>query len=467
MNVRIFDSLSLDKKPLGFAGRKKLRLFVCGPTVYDFLHIGNARTYLIFDAFVKYLRSQGVEVFYLQNITDVDDKIIGRAQKEGVGWREVAGRYKKIYLANMKALGVTAVNTYAPASKFIPQITRQIQTLIRQGHVYEIKDDGYYFDATTFPDYGKLSRRTVAQAEDGVTRIDENIRKRNKADFCVWKFSKSGEPSWKTELGSGRPGWHIEDTAITEYYFGPQYEIHGAGVDLKFPHHEAEIAQQESVSGKKPFVKIWMHVGALTVNGKKMSKSLGNFITIGDFLRDYEPETLRLLSFTTHYRSPLNFTRASAEAQEESWNNIGRFFGKLAFTRKFSKSSSVYDFRKEIRLAAKNFEKALADDFNTPEALATLFELMGKIQPHIFELSAQDTEYIRQFLKESLKTLGFTAPQLPAIPLSIKKLAQKRETHRSSKQFVQADRLRKKIDALGYVIDDTTLGPFLWPKHKA
>src|SRR3989344_7713743 len=221
MPIRIFDTLSESQKPLN---RKKIKLFVCGPTVYGNIHIGNARTYLVFDMFARYLRSMGVDVFYLQNITDIDDKIIAQAVIEKSDAKTTAAKYQKIYLKDIKSLGISSVTRYAPATKYIPEIVKQIKTLVRKGNVYKIDGDGYYFDVTTFPEYGKLARRTLAQAEDGVSRIDESVLKRHKADFCVWKFSKPGEPKWKTDIGEGRPGWHIEDTAITEHFFGPQYD---------------------------------------------------------------------------------------------------------------------------------------------------------------------------------------------------------------------------------------------------
>ncbi len=472
VTIKLFNTLSGIKEdlPLGRKG-KEIKLFICGPTVYDYLHIGNARTYLVFDAFVKYLRSLKAKVLYLQNITDIDDKIIARAHREGTSAERIASRYTKIYLENMKALGVTAVNRYTPATKFIRQIVRQAQILIKKGHVYEIPGDGYYFDITTFPDYGKLAHRTVVQAEDGVSRIDESTRKRNRGDFCVWKYSKLGESIWKTELGDGRPGWHIEDTAITEYFFGPQYDIHGAGIDLKFPHHEAEIAQQESASGKKPFVRFWMHVGSLTYEGKKMSKSLGNFISIDDFLERYSPEVLRLLNLNHHYRTPVNYTEALAESQAQTWENILKFIGRLAFVEKVKDPERSEWTEQKIspnfkRITAKSFEDdfdaALAYDFNTPYALSILFAYASAIEVNLWLLSAEEARNASNFIKKKLATLGFNV-QLPKIPPRITKLAKEREGNRISQQFIKADALRKKINALGYVLEDTPLGAFVWP----
>src|SRR3989344_9392375 len=303
----VFNSLAKQKEEFAPRNGKKVNMFVCGPTVYDSSHIGHARTYISFDVIARYLWHLGYKVKYLQNITDIDDKIIDRAKKENKHPLKLAGEFEKIYYQDMKSLGINSVSKYAPATKYIKQIVSQVKRLKEKGFAYEIPGDGIYFDLSKLTDYGKLSGRTTEGAEDAVSRIDESINKRNKGDFALWKFSKPGEPKWKTELGEGRPGWHIEDTAITEKHFGPQYDIHGGARDLIFPHHEAEIAQMEGISGKKPMVRTWMHTGLLTINGEKMSKSLGNFITIRDFLEKQPARVLRFLMIKAHYRSPIDY----------------------------------------------------------------------------------------------------------------------------------------------------------------
>lgn len=465
LEPHFLDSLTENTKPLPASSKKKpIRLFVCGLTVYDVPHIGNARTYLVFDIFVRYLRAIGVSVFYLQNITDVDDKIIARAERDKRKASEVARDFQKIYLKNMKQLGITTVDKYAPATKFIPQIVTQVERLIKKGNVY-MAEDGYYFDLTTFPDYGKLAHRTLAQAEDGVSRIDESVSKKNRGDFCVWKFSKPGEPTWKTKIGAGRPGWHIEDTAISEHFFGPQYDIHGGGVDLKFPHHEAEIAQQESVSEKKPFVNIWMHVGALTVNGRKMSKSLNNFVTINDFLTQYDPQILRLITLSSHYRSPLHYTDETPQVYTQSWKNILGFLAKMAFVEEFSKASSqgkMQEAKQKTQALSEQFFNALADDFNTPQAMAAIFEFMNTVQPNAWKLSVGEARHYRETVKKLLEVLGFTITP-SKIPSKITTLLKKRELARNNQQFMQSDDLRKRINELGYSLDDTPFGQFVRP----
>ena len=462
--IKLYNTLSREKEPL--PEQKKLRLFVCGPTVYDYLHIGNARTYIFFDFFAKYLRSQGYDVFYLQNITDIDDKIIRRAGEENETPAKLAATFLKAYHADMKSLGVDAVTKYASATDFITQISAQVERLIDGGYAYLIDGDGWYFDIAKFADYGHLSGRTVAQAEDGVSRIDDSAGKRNKGDFCLWKFSKTGggrngieEPHWSSPIGEGRPGWHIEDTAISEYYFGPQYDIHGGGVDLKFPHHEAEIAQQEAASGKKPFVREWMHVGALLVEGKKMSKSAGNFITIRDFLLDHKPEELRWITLTHHYRSPIDYSPSLTDQARAAMNTIGAFLAKLHRAN----GSAGADAHETVKKYSLKFHEALADDMNTPAAIASLFELMAQFQRKIWTLKKAEAKILRTYLVEALQTLGISL-KMPKIPAEVEKMAKEREKLRVNKQFVQADDLRKQMNGVGFEVEDTPQGYFLWPR---
>ncbi|HVN26754.1 MAG TPA: cysteine--tRNA ligase [Candidatus Paceibacterota bacterium] len=461
--IKIYNTLSGAKEPL--PDQKKLRLFVCGPTVYDYQHIGNARTYVFFDFFAKYLRAQGYDVFYLQNITDVDDKIIRRAAEEHEDPADLAKRYTKAYLEDMKALGIDAVTKYAPATDFITQIAAQVERLIEKRYAYRIEDDGWYFDIAKFPDYGKLSHRTAAQAEDSVSRIDESVGKRNKGDFCLWKFSsKAGraagaEPSWTTQVGEGRPGWHIEDTAISDYFFGPQYEIHGGGVDLKFPHHEAEIAQQEAASGREPFVRYWVHTGHVLVEGKKMSKSLGNFVTTRDFLVSHPPELLRWITFTSHYRSPVDFSETLAAQGTAAMNTLGSFLAKLDRTD----GRTDADAERAAAVFTAKFHEALADDLNTPAAIASMFEFMARFQTNIWSLRASEARMIKKSLKAALDTFGISLPS-PKIPAEVERMAKEREKFRKSKQFVQADALRERLGSVGYEIEDTPQGYFLWPR---
>ena len=476
----IFHSLSGKKEEIVKPKGRALHMFVCGPTVYDFSHLGHARTYIAFDAIVRFLRSQKWDVFYLQNVTDVDDKIIARAREEKIDPLALAKKFFRAYLSDMKKIGVISTDTYAPATKHIPAIVRQAETLIQKGFAYKISD-GYYFDISKFPQYGALSHRTVSQADDGVSRIDEGIEKKNKGDFCLWKFPKDisgaikfggkkkyfvydSEPLWNTTLGIGRPGWHIEDTAISETYFGSQYDIHGGGIDLKFPHHEAEIAQQESASGKTPFVRYWMHTGFLLIEGKKMSKSLHNFITIGDFLKIHSAETLRYLVLSSHYRSPFDYSELLVSQAIQSLDTITRFFLALSFRESSKAVSSVSE--KEVTEIIQKFESAfisaMEDDFNTPLALASIYEVMNAINKRIFALSPKSAAKLKYSIRSMLLSIGLDI-QEPKIPGSVRALAKKRDLSRVNKQFMQSDALRNEIHALGYKGEDTPIGTLLSP----
>lgn len=457
--VKIFNTLSGKKEVLRQTQGKLLKLFVCGPTVYDYPHIGNARTFMAFDIIVRYLRSASYKIFYLQNITDIDDKILVRAKEEKTGWKEVAKKYEKIFYKNLKDLDIVSVDKFARATDYIPEILKQVKTLITKGHAYKIPNDGWYFDLKSFSDYGKLAHRTVSQAEDGVSRIDASDKKRNAGDFCLWKFSKPGEPTWKTDLGSGRPGWHIEDTAISEKFFGPQYDLHGGALDLKFPHHEAEIAQQESASGKKPFVKIWMHAGFLDVNGQKMSKSLGNFIIIENLVKKYPAEIFRMMVLEHHYRSPMNYTGELAEQAKNSLKNLKSFLARLNLVKKSgvpTKENKIF-----LKKSAAAFEIAMEDDFNTPDALAALFNLINQVEPKIWTLTKSEAVTIKASLVKKMAIFGINLKNLPKIPLKIAQMAKKRELFRTHKQFARADGLRKKIERLGFSIKDTPFGPLV------
>ena len=355
--------------PTGQAG-KKINMFVCGPTVYDYIHIGNARTFVVFDVVAKYLRYRGYDVNYIQNITDIDNKIIERAQKEGVDSLEYAKKYSDIFKEDMQALGVTSPE-YKNATDHIPEVIKQVQTLLDKGNAYIIENDGIYFDLSTFPDYGKLSGRTASMADDAVSRIDDSTKKRNRGDFALWKFSQEGDPSWPAPFGDGRPGWHIEDTAITEKYFGPQYDIHGGGQDLIFPHHEAEIAQQESASGLKPFVRYWMHAGFLVNKSEKMSKSTGNFQTARELLKKYSKEVLRFYLLSNHYHSPLDYSETTMGQFQAAVQRIIEFMEKLLLIsgRWSGVEGGVDSFLNGPKGQRELFIETMDDDFNTPVLL--------------------------------------------------------------------------------------------------
>ncbi|HEY5220532.1 MAG TPA: cysteine--tRNA ligase [Candidatus Paceibacterota bacterium] len=457
--LTIYNSLSRKEEPL--PDQKKIRLFVCGPTVYDYLHIGNARTYIFFDFFAKYLRARGYDVTYVQNITDIDDKIIRRAAEEHKEPAVLAKHFTEAYFEDMKALSVDAVSEYAAATNFISQITAQVERLIDKGFAYKIDDDGWYFDISKDPDYGKLSGRTVEQAEDGVTRIDESVNKKNKGDFCLWKFSTPGEPAWPSSLSEGRPGWHIEDTAISEFYFGPQYEIHGGALDLKFPHHEAEIAQQESASGLKPFVRLWIHAGLLTVESKKMSKSVGNFMTIRDFLAMHPAVVLRWIVLSHHYRSPLDFSeRVVAQAKSELENLYTlALHAKKAAQEASESTDTPVETTAGIKWK-KAFHEALDEDLNTPKAFSIVFEMLKDK-----ELSpGEKVAFLKTLDRMAMLDIKGAVGRVGEIPAEITKKFQEYEAFRTNKQFIQSDALRKELEGVGYEVRDGADGSSLVKK---
>ena len=446
------------------AEQKKLNMFVCGPTVYDYIHIGNARTFVFFDVVAKYLKHKGYEVNYIQNITDIDNKIIERAQKEDVDSLEYAKKYTEIFKQDMLALGVTSPE-YKNATDHIPEVIKQVQTLLDKDNAYLIENDGIYFDLSTFPDYGKLSGRTASMADDAVSRIDDSDKKKNKGDFAIWKFKQHNDPSWSAPFGDGRPGWHIEDTAITEKYFGPQYDIHGGGQDLIFPHHEAEIAQQESASGLKPFVKYWMHSGFLINKESKMSKSLGNFTTLHEALKKYGPKNLRLYLLSAHYRSPLALDENGLTSAIVSNAGVYAFEERLELVRK-SKKTSDDGANKIIDEAVQGFEDSLDNDFNTPKALASFFTSINKFFMLFNKggLGLNDVLKIEEYLKTVNNILGIINQPKIKIPEEIVKKVEEREVVRKNKEWVKSDELRQEIENLGFDIDDTPYGPLVSEK---
>jgi len=421
---------------------KKVNFFVCGPTVYDYPHLGHAKAYIQFDFIVKYLRYRGYEVTYIQNITDIDDKIIKRSQEKGVSWDKLAREFEEIFLQDMASLHITSVTKYARATDYIDQIVKQVKVLLDKGFAYRISD-GIYYEVSKFAEYGKLSGRTELQEEDAVSRVDENKEKRGWNDFCLWKLSKVGEPFWETELGKGRPGWHIEDTAITETLFGSQYDIHGGAVDLIFPHHEAEIAQMEAASGKKPLVRYWLHVGFLNIDSKKMSKSKGNFKTIREALMEYDYRVLRYLFLCSHYRSPMDFSETTLEQAKSSLRRMQDFIEKIDINISGAEEKKVVD---ELK---KKVNTALSNDLDTPTAFAAIFEF----------IRAQNSKgvsgkYVYNFFTEINQFLDIFDFEKEIIPQEVSDLAQKRIEARGAKNWAESDRLRDLIKTKGYVIED-------------
>jgi len=437
MELRLYNTLTRKKEIFKPIKKGKVGMYVCGPTVYDYSHLGHAKTYIQFDVIARYLKYKGYNVFYLQNITDLDDKIINRAIKEKVDWKKIKDKYEKSFLNDMKSLNVNSINKYAKATDYIKEIISQVKRLAEKGYAYKISD-GWYFDLSKDKDYGKLSKRKVLKKDDAISRIDENIEKKNPGDFCLWKFSKPLEPSWKSEIGKGRPGWHIEDTAITEKELGSQYDIHGGATDLIFPHHEAEIAQMESISGKKPLVKYWMHTGFLNINKAKMSKSKGNFKTIKDILKEYSGETIRYFVISSQYKKPINLSEKALSNSENSYKRLKNII------------SDIKDDKKTNKKYIKKFEEAMDDDFNTAKALQVLWNLVRdeKAQGKLGTIKKIDEVFGLDLLKK----------EKIDIPNNVKKLAEKRKVSRKRKDWKKADEFRNRIIKLNYSIEDKEKG---------
>lgn len=432
-----------------------VQMFVCGPTVYSLSHIGHAKTYTQFDLIARYLKAAGFKVTYAQNITDVDDKIINRAAELDISPQALARTNEVAYVDDMAALHNTSVDIYGRAHDHIDSIVSQVQALIDRGHAYQL-EDGWYYDLTTFPGYGKLSGRTEVKPEDSLSRIDENGGKRNPGDFALWKARKPGEPYWDSPLGQGRPGWHIEDTAITEAIFGPQYDLHGGAVDLIFPHHEAEIAQMEAASGLEPLVRYWMHTGLLRIDGDKMSKSDGNFTTIRDALETVDYRTMRYVFLSHHYRSSMELGPTVIDQARATRRRVENF-GRLIETRQ-SDTPATTKLAEDARTA---FHERMSDDFDTPGALAALFDYL---RDHNRE-GHRPGPAAHAFLAEvnSLFDAFDLEQQAPGADDSdIDEQLERRRQLRAERRFDEADNIRDNLQERGITIEDTPTGTRWW-----
>ncbi len=450
--MKLYDTLSREKKEFTPIKGRRVNIFVCGPTVYDYSHLGHARTYIPFDVLSEYLRYKGYLVFYLQNITDIDDKIINRAKSENKDWDEISSKYMKAYFEDMKSLRINSINLYAPASFYIDEIIDQVRRLFEKGYAYET-DDGIYFDISKFSEYGKLSHQSLDSIIAGA-RVEVNEKKKNPADFALWKKHKPGEPYWESPWGKGRPGWHIEDTAITEHYFGPQYDIHGGGSDLIFPHHECEIAQMESVSGKKPLVKYWLHTGLLTVKEERMGKSMGNAINIRELLKNYEPEILRFYILSSHYRSPINFSFEALNELRNSWEKIVFSFEKL---KKFKTDKQKSSFVEKVESYRKNFEDAMDDDLNTPVAISVMQSFAQFLNKNLGEFGQEDKESALRLFSDFDNVFKILPSERKGDEI-VDVLIKIREIARNKKEFEISDKIREMLKEMNIVIEDTKDG---------
>jgi len=434
----------------------RVNMFVCGPTVYDVSHIGHGKSYVAYDIIARYLRKKGYSVFFVLNITDIDDKIINRAKESKEDPLKLSERYAQAFYKDMKDLHVNSINLYAKASDYIPEIISQIQGLVDKGIGYKIAG-GVYYDISKFPEYGKLSRQNLEQLT--VHRVDPDPEKRNPGDFVLWKNQKPGEIAWDSPWGKGRPGWHIEDTAITLTHFGPTYDLHGGGTELIFPHHEAEIAQAEGLTGKKPLAKYWAHTGLLSIKGQEMHKSLGNFVPIQEAIQKVGVEALRVLYASTHYRSPLDYTEDTLVQAASLARRFRRAYDQvqIAVGMKSEGKDQTSTLKRQVDGARTEFFAAMDDDFNTPRALAAYIRIVGIVEEHGKSLGTESAGLLLETMKELSSTLGLLetdpVPRREFLEL-VNMLTSLRNELRAKREYALSDRLREHMQKAGVIVED-------------
>lgn len=459
--MEIYNTLTRKKEPFVPLEEGKVKMYCCGPTVYNFIHIGNARPICLFDVFRRYLEFRGYQVTFVQNFTDVDDKIIKKANEEGVTAAEIAQRYIKEYETDAKGLGVRPATVHPTVTGHMQDIIHIIQTLVEKGHAYQAGGDVYY-RTRSFPEYGKLSHMPIDELESGA-RIAVGEQKEDPLDFALWKAAKPGEPYWDSPWGKGRPGWHIECSAMNRAIFGDTIDIHCGGQDLIFPHHENEIAQSEGASGK-PFAHYWMHNGYINVDNVKMSKSLGNFFTVREVAEKFGYEPIKFMMLQAHYRSPINYTLEVIQQCQASLKRIYNCKEKLTLTLPKAPEAAMTQQQKEaIDGFRQQFITAMDDDFNTADAISAIFELVRQINTDCDRDPLPGKEYFTyaQSLFDSLlDVMGIVIPQQQEeqLPAQVQDLVERRAQARKEKNFALADQLRDEIAALGYEVKETRQG---------
>ncbi|MFH1013103.1 MAG: cysteine--tRNA ligase [Thermoplasmatota archaeon] len=492
MVLEIYNSLTRKKEPFIPLVEDCVKMYVCGMTVYSDAHIGHARTYHAFDVIRRYLQYKGFKVLYVQNVTDVDDKIIAAAQKKGIDPLEYSCGCTDRCLTDLDILGIRRADLYPKASETIEDMIQMILQIIEKGYGYEADGD-VYFSVEKFPPYGLLSGQNTEELMSGA-RIEPGDKKHSPLDFALWKRAKPGEPSWESPWGKGRPGWHIECSAMSSKFLGLPFDIHGGGMDLRFPHHENEIAQAEAATGKT-FARFWMHIGLLTVNGEKMSKSIGNIINIKDLLKQWDAEVIRFFFAQTQYRRPPDFTEAGLENAKKGLDRIHRFVDRLmSFTDKdacmmkeFRPSSEDIEFKELVETFKVSFVSAMDDDFNTPVAVAAIFDFISETNRYL-EQHTRCNPTVAQCAIDTLKMLGGVITLFQdegkekvdgKVIVGLKDMVKKhkpdallsddinallnilllvREDARKNKRWIIADDIRNELRCLGYEIQDTIEG---------
>ena len=461
--MQIYNSLTRKKEPLVPLHEGEMGIYACGPTVYNFFHIGNARPFITFDVLRRQLEREGYKVTFVQNFTDIDDKMIRRAKEEGITLKELADRFIAEYYTDAKALGIRPATVHPKATEHIAEIIKLIQRLIDNGHAYATPGGDVYYRVSAFPGYGKLSGQSVEDREMGASeRLDVETDKEAPADFALWKAQKPGEPAWESPWGMGRPGWHIECSAMSMKYLGETFDIHCGGKDLLFPHHENEIAQSEGATGK-PYVRYWMHNGFINIDNQKMSKSLGNFFTVRDLAKEYDLEAVRLFMLSAHYRSPINFSRDQIEAANASLNRLYTARDNLIFMAENGEDRPLNGeetaFAGRLKEYEAHFDEAMDDDMNTADALGAIFELVrdanGVVKPGV---SREAARIALQSLKALCDVLGLLMKEEETLPEEIRRMVEERAEARKQKNWARSDELRDAIRAAGYILEDTKQG---------
>ena len=459
MALVVYNTLTRTKEPFEPLHGRRVNLFVCGITPSNSAHMGHAKTYVTFDIVARYLRFLGYHVFYLQNVTDIEDRIVQRMTETGRDWRELGREYFQEFQDGMEALHCRSVSLLAYATEYMPEIIHQVQRLIDKGYAYA-SGGSVYYSVAKFDGWGKLSGQKIEKHEPGA-RIEVDANKRDPADFALWKAQKPGEPAWESPWGLGRPGWHIEDTAIAIAHFGPQYDLHGAAIEISFPHHEAEIAQAEAYTGFSPYVKYWMHTGMLMVHGEEMHKSLGNFWSIRDALKHYDGEVLRFYLLHAHYRSPIDFSENQLEEAKASYGRLKESLGNLESALRSPSPQGKADswLSERVKETRRAFLERMDDDFNTREALAVLFDFVRELNKALTEGAGQ-TALVesRRLFVEVTSILGILesarAPEKEVLDRLIALLVGMREEARKNKDYALSDKLRGQLSELGVVLED-------------
>jgi len=469
--MEIFNSMTRKKEEFVPVHAGKVSMYACGPTVYNLIHVGNARPIILFDVLRRYFEYRGYEVTFVQNFTDVDDKIIRRANEEGVSSQEIAEKYIAEYFKDAEALGVRHATIHPKATETMPEIIELVQTLVDKGYAYPVPSGDVYYRTLKFNGYGKLSHQPIEDLQSGA-RIDVNDEKENPLDFALWKAAKPGEPYWDSPWGKGRPGWHIECSAMNRKHLGPTIDIHCGGEDLQFPHHENEIAQSEAANGA-PFAKYWMHNGFLNIDNKKMSKSLGNFFTVRDAAAVYGYEPIRFFMLSAHYRTPLNY---SAESLQQAQAGLERLYSareNLTFLAKNGEEGQPNEAEQAVLAQAgeyrDRFVAYMDDDFNTADAVSVLFELVRAANKAVGpdqKPTRAGAEALLKLIAEFTDVLGILYDKKEeSLDDMVETMIQQRQAARKARNWAEADRIRDELKAMGIVLMDTKQG-VQWKKES-